>query len=37
MVPLFILKRINMSSLQQPDKGGGYKEQKNTYSTQHYN
>jgi hypothetical protein len=36
-VPLFVLKRINMSGLQQPDKGRGYEEQKNTHSTQHYN
>jgi hypothetical protein len=37
MVPSFVPKRINMSSLQQPDKGGGYEEQKNAYNTQHYN
>jgi hypothetical protein len=37
MVPLFVLKKIIISSLQQPNKGGGYKEQKNIYSTQHYN
>jgi hypothetical protein len=28
MVPSFVPKKINMSSLQQPDKGGGYEEQK---------
>lgn len=37
MVPSFVLKRINISSLQQPDKGGEYEEQKDAYSTQHYN
>jgi hypothetical protein len=28
MVPSFVLKRINMSSLQQPDKGGGIRSRK---------